>query len=47
MDNGLVAARYPVWLQSSFDTLIKLFEWIGLLANMDKMKVMTCVPGKI
>jgi hypothetical protein len=47
VDNGLVAARCPVWLQSSFDTLIKLFEQISLLANADKTKVMTCVPGKI
>ena len=47
VDNGLVAARCPVWLQSSFGILIKLFERIGLLANSDKMKVVMCVPGRI
>jgi hypothetical protein len=47
VDDGLVAARCPVWLQSSFDILIKLFECIGLLANSDKTKVITCVPGRI
>jgi hypothetical protein len=46
-DDGLVSARCPVWLQSSFDILTQLFERIGLLANADKMKVMICVPGKI
>ena len=47
VDNRLVAARCPVWLQSSFDILIKLFERIGLLANLDKTKTVTCVPGRI
>ena len=47
VDDGLVAARCPAWLQSSFNILIKLYELIGLLANSDKMKVVTCVPGRI
>ena len=47
VDDGLVAARCPAWLQSSFNILIKLFERIGLLANSDKTKVVTCVPGRI
>jgi hypothetical protein len=47
IDDGLVAARCPVWLQSSFDILIKLFKCVGLLANLDKTKVVTCVPGRI
>jgi hypothetical protein len=47
VDDGLVAARCPVWLQASFDILISLFERIGLMANADKTKVVTCLPGKI
>jgi hypothetical protein len=47
VDDRLVSARCPVWLQSSFDILTQLLERIGLLANADKMKVMICVPGKI
>jgi hypothetical protein len=47
VDDGLVAARCPEWLQSSFDILITLFEWIGLWTNAKKTKVMTCLPGKI
>jgi hypothetical protein len=47
IDNGLVASRDPVWLQSSFDILVGLFECIGLFTNAAKMKVMTCTPGRI
>ncbi len=47
VDDRLVSARCPVWLQSSFDILTRLFERIGLLANANKTKVMICMPGKI
>jgi hypothetical protein len=47
VDNGLVAMRCLEWLQSSFDILITLFEWIGLWMNAKKMKVMTCLPWTI
>jgi hypothetical protein len=47
VDDGLVAARCPEWLQSSFNILITLFKWIGLRMNAEKTKVMTCLPGKI
>ena len=47
VDDGLVAARCPEWLQSSFTILIHLFERIGLKMNVAKTKVMTCLPGKI
>ncbi len=47
VDNGLVAARCPEWLQTSFDILITLFERIGLRTNAKKTKVMTCLPGKV
>jgi hypothetical protein len=47
IDNGLVASRDPVWLQSSFDILVGLFEHIGLFTNAAKTKVMTCTPGRI
>ncbi len=47
VDDGLVAARCPEWLQSSFQILIALFECIGLRTNAEKTKVVTCLPGKI
>jgi hypothetical protein len=47
VDNGLVVARCPEWLQSSFTILIHLFKRIGLKTNAAKTKVITCLPGKI
>jgi hypothetical protein len=47
IDNGLVASRDPVWLQSSFNVLVGLFERIRLFTNASKTKVMTCIPGRI
>jgi hypothetical protein len=47
VNNGLVVARCPEWLQSSFTILIRLFERIGLKTSATKTKVMTCLPGKI
>ena len=47
IEDGLVASRDPVWLQSSFDILVGLFECIGLFTNAAKTKVMTCIPGRI
>ncbi len=47
VDDGLVAARCPEWLQSSFTILIILFKQICLPTNAEKMKVMTSLPGKI
>jgi hypothetical protein len=47
VDDGLVSARCPVWLQFPFDILTQLFKRIGLLANADKTKVMICMPEKI
>jgi hypothetical protein len=47
VDDGLVAARCPEWLQTSFNILIPLFERIGLRTNAEKTKVMMCLPGKI
>ena len=46
-DDGVLLARCPEWLQESFTTLVSLFECIGLCTNTQKMKVMTCILGKI
>ena len=47
VDNGVLSARDPVWLQSTFNILNDLFERVGLKMNTKKKQVMTCVPGKI
>jgi hypothetical protein len=46
-DNGLVMERCPEWLQSLSTILVNLFIHIGIWTNMAKMKVMTCLPGRI
>jgi hypothetical protein len=47
VDNGLVGSRDPIWLQSTLNVLMTLFESISLRTNPDSMKVMTYVPGNI
>jgi hypothetical protein len=47
VDDGLVAARCPEWLQSSFTILITLLECIGLKASASKTKLMMCLPEKM
>eukprot|EP00978_Attheya_sp_CCMP212_P045223 scaffold338211_cov31-Attheya_sp.AAC.1 len=46
-DDGLVAAMDKDWVQESFETLINLFERVGLLTNTQKTKAMICTPGHI
>jgi hypothetical protein len=40
VDDGVLLARDPVWLQSAFDVLITLFEQVGLKTNTTKTQVM-------
>ncbi len=47
VDDRLIASHDPVWLQESFNVLIRLFERIGLFMNATKMKAMVCIPGQI
>jgi hypothetical protein len=47
VDDGLVGLRDPIWLQSTMEVLVTLFEGIDLRTNHNKTKVMTCVPGNI
>ena len=46
-DDGYLASRDPDLSQESVDTLVKLFERVGLLCSTTKMQAMTYVPGKI
>ena len=44
VDNGMVASSDPCWLQWSFNSLVGLFECVGLCTNVGKMVIMTCRP---
>ena len=46
-DDGLVQSRDPVRLQALLDTLVSLFERVGLRTNVSKTKTMVCIPGRI
>jgi hypothetical protein len=46
-NDRLLASQDPVWLQESFNILIRLLEQIGLFTNAAKTKVMVCIPGQI
>ena len=46
-DDGLVQSRDPARLQASLDTLVSLFERVGLRTNVSKTKTMVCIPGRI
>jgi hypothetical protein len=47
VDNGVLSALDPMWLQSTFNVLIILFKRVGLKTNAKKTQVMMCIPGKI
>ena len=44
MDNGLGASTDPGWLQSEFNMLTGLFDWVGLRTNFRKTVGMVCKP---
>ena len=36
VDNGMVASTNPRWIHTAFDTLMGLFDWVGLERNVQK-----------
>ena len=43
-DDGMVASPDPRWLQWAFNTLVRLFDRVGLHTNVGKTFSMTCRP---
>ena len=43
-DGGMVASLDPGWLQGAFNTLVGLFERVGLQTNVGKTDGMVCHP---
>ena len=41
-DNGMVASSDPCWLQGTFNTLVGLFDRLGLRTNAGKTAEMVC-----
>ena len=44
MDDGLVAPTDPEWLQGAFDTLVGMFDRVGLRTNVGNMVGMVFRP---
>ena len=42
--DGMVASSDPGWIQGTFNTLVGLFDRVGLLKNFGKTVVMVCHP---
>jgi hypothetical protein len=47
VDNAYLAARDPNFLQVALNSLVSLFEHVGLKTNVKKMQTMICTPGQI
>ena len=43
-DNGMVFLLDPAWLQGAFNTLVDIFDRVGLLTNVGKTVSMVCHP---
>ena len=43
-DNGMVTSSNPGWLQCAFNTLVGLFDRVGLQTNVGKTVGMVCRP---
>ena len=46
MDNGMVALSELCWLQGAFDTLVGLFDKVGLRTNAGETVDMICQPSR-
>ena len=43
-DDGMVASSDPHWIQGAFNTLVGLFDRVGLRTNIEKTVGMVCRP---
>ena len=43
-DDGMVASSDPRWLQGAYNTLVGLFERVGMRTNVGKKDGMVCQP---
>jgi hypothetical protein len=47
VDDAYLAARDPDFLQVALNSLVSLFECVGLETNVKKTQAMICTPGRI
>ena len=44
-DDGRIAGRDPIWVQTELTTMVRNFERVGLQTNLNKTKAMIFIPG--
>ena len=44
VDDGMVASSDPQWLQGAFNTLVGLFDRVGMRTDFGKIVGMVCRP---
>ena len=42
VNSRMVASKYPVWVQSEFETLTEVFDRVGLRTNIHKIVGIVC-----
>ena len=47
VNDVLLYSTNLVWPQCIFNVIIGIFEWVGIITNVEKMMVMICKPGTI
>ena len=46
-DDCMIGSKDLEWIQGAINIIIRLFRRVGLMANVEKYKTMTCHPGVI
>ena len=44
-DDGRIAGRYPIWVQTALTTRVRFFERVVLQTNLNNTKAVICTPG--
>ena len=47
VNDVLLYSTNLVWPQCIFNVIIGIFEWVGIITNVEKIMVMICKPGTI
>ena len=46
-DDGRIAGRNPIWVQTTLTLVVWIFERVGIITNLGNTKAMMCNPGLI
>ena len=46
-DDGRIAGRDPIWVQTALTKMVRIFDRVGLQTNLNNTKAMICTSGFI